>query len=80
MKMKTKLYLLLGLFAACLLISCNDDEDPIDEAYKLANEAQFAKITADPPTPRSHRSLQTVISCTRSWLTGIRRETYFPTR
>ena len=48
MYIKTKLFLLFGLFAACLLISCNDDEDPIDEAYKLANEAQFAKITADP--------------------------------
>lgn len=45
-----KKYLHIALMLLCVLVvSCSkDDEDKVDEVWKLANEEAFQKITADP--------------------------------
>ena len=46
--MKSKLYLLFFLCAPLFFIACADDTETFDDRWRLANEAKFDAITADP--------------------------------
>jgi peptidylprolyl isomerase/FKBP-type peptidyl-prolyl cis-trans isomerase FklB len=50
--MKSKLYLLLIVCASVLLASCDDATETVDDRWQIDNEAQFARITADPAFTR----------------------------
>lgn len=45
--MKRQLSLILSFCALILVASCDDDTETFDDQWKIDNEAQFAKITAD---------------------------------
>jgi peptidylprolyl isomerase/FKBP-type peptidyl-prolyl cis-trans isomerase FklB len=50
--MKIQLSLIITLFAAAFFISCDDKAETPNDQWKNANEAQFAKITANPEYTR----------------------------
>jgi len=46
--MKSKLYLLFLLCAPVLFIACDDETETFQDRWRIENEAQFERVTADP--------------------------------